>query len=1056
MARINKEIHALDKPSSESEQELAPEPAPLSKKPAVRRKRSKGGPSAVEEMDTEPAESHTGMPTPEATSKVEVSEDPTQDDFATTVATNDAALEAMDPIDHPFAYEPLDGFPEELAADASPSERKAFFRNRLRSLTNAIGAAGKEINAVTINNGQTEKLTNELLASTEIRTNKRAEMMAQKLDEQFTDLNFTQTKGALLNAEDAYFAAYTAHQKSIHAKGLLGGVAGTVARLAEPKQLKELERAYRLAQAEYLRKMDFAFDERIDSRKQNLKEGRTFASRADRYMEKVAADPEENQNKKLYTTADIEKRYSRMIAYREVIRPGIMRKNLARMEALDEKGLNTVQKTLTWAGRKYGEMNAKLESSIVGKVAGKEVFGKKISPEAAHMIARNTVRGARLLATSMLVTTGIAVTGGLGLLTALGLGGARLLRSGITVFGGAGLAAGAGKGYAETFGKSAREKGQKAETGLLRRGMNAKQVARFERDSERGTEESIEASRKRIEAATVLLTSLGGAAWSLEHAQHVAMKNTVIANAGQKVQAGIAPEQAPKDGWLDRNISGQPTPEELGQAMTEGSHRTGGFFNWLKHPFGGHDAVNKAAPVGEQHPAGAAPQPAAPVAAPSAPVAAPAAVSAPAAPTASVHAPAAAAAPSMAAADTGPHLEVGAQLEGGGVINNADKLLGHFRDQLAADPSLAEHNPAVKQFIDAIKDKHVDEDKLTRLLKFQYTDENGVLQSGAIQPGAKIFVDPTDHNIKFIQPGETQAHTLFTDKGPVADAMKDQFNGHVSAVPAPEHHPAAAPHEAHGPVHPVIDADKPGVDSDQVAASGATTKVPESVESTAGVLRPYPDAAPAAPAAPAARVAGPEVAPAAPGVLAGGPPEAVTAPPVSLDVPAPSDIRFIDFVKHLPAWEAHQNNDSWVVFSKPAPLGTPEATLRTDLLDVMRQSGIGPKRGESLAGYLDRASVAYATHPFGVDTENASGVLITAGPSVYHSPAGLVVHGGDFNARSMLAYEYLRQHPDSEPLIVEGFDGKPAMIFSPSSTTTGVYNPSKVPFPPTSAFDRKL
>ena len=144
--------------------------------------------------------------------------------------------------------------------------------------------------------------------------------------------------------------------------------------------------------------------------------------------------------------------------------------------------------------------------------------------------------------------------------------------------------------------------------------------------------------------------------------------------------------------------------------------------------------------------------------------------------------------------------------------------------------------------------------------------------------------------------------------------------------------------------------------------------------------------------------------------------------------PAETGIPSVDAVLHSGLWNAFQNMpardfiESW----------PEEATsLRTQMFEIVRESGTGPEVTESLASYLERARAAMETNQSALgglaSPENSHGIAVSPSrPTVYETsnetmrawldaqglrdPA-LIVDGGDFNARSLIANEYLRLNP---------------------------------------------
>jgi hypothetical protein len=162
-------------------------------------------------------------------------------------------------------------------------------------------------------------------------------------------------------------------------------------------------------------------------------------------------------------------------------------------------------------------------------------------------------------------------------------------------------------------------------------------------------------------------------------------------------------------------------------------------------------------------------------------------------------------------------------------------------------------------------------------------------------------------------------------------------------------------------------------------------------------------------------------------------------------LPASDSIRE---VIESPIWGSNTQADSFAVFTMAPPVGSPEAALRTELFDVLRETGIGPRQGESLQNYLARANEVVLNRPEG------------SGPStlgIYSSGDRLVAVGGDFNARSVLAYEYMRGPNAPEGgVMVEGPEGSAMRAYTREAIATGVYPPVDMPVPESSALGNKI
>lgn len=162
-------------------------------------------------------------------------------------------------------------------------------------------------------------------------------------------------------------------------------------------------------------------------------------------------------------------------------------------------------------------------------------------------------------------------------------------------------------------------------------------------------------------------------------------------------------------------------------------------------------------------------------------------------------------------------------------------------------------------------------------------------------------------------------------------------------------------------------------------------------------------------------------------------------------LPASDSIRE---VMESPIWGRTTQADSFAVFTMAPPVGSPEAGLRTELFDVLRETGIGPRQGESLENYLARANEVVLKRPEGAGPSNLG---------IYSVGDRLVAVGGDFNARSVLAYEYMRGPNAPEGgVMVEGPEGSAMRAYTREAIATGVYPPADMPLPDSSALGSKI
>jgi hypothetical protein len=151
-----------------------------------------------------------------------------------------------------------------------------------------------------------------------------------------------------------------------------------------------------------------------------------------------------------------------------------------------------------------------------------------------------------------------------------------------------------------------------------------------------------------------------------------------------------------------------------------------------------------------------------------------------------------------------------------------------------------------------------------------------------------------------------------------------------------------------------------------------------------------------------------------------------SAPPIE-NAPAS-----VDALAHNEFWSQVHNHDSYKVASIPAEPGTPAAEFRTQLFSLVRESGVGPNPGETLDQYATRAAQAIHDHAEkGISSFDAR-------PGIYEgADHHLQVHGGDLNARILVAQEYKSLHPSSE-IVVENPGGEtPLFIYSNDALASG-------------------
>lgn len=155
------------------------------------------------------------------------------------------------------------------------------------------------------------------------------------------------------------------------------------------------------------------------------------------------------------------------------------------------------------------------------------------------------------------------------------------------------------------------------------------------------------------------------------------------------------------------------------------------------------------------------------------------------------------------------------------------------------------------------------------------------------------------------------------------------------------------------------------------------------------------------------------------------------------------------------AWSELGDDRSWEVFNSSYAAESPESAFRQQLFAVLRVSGVGPLPNEDVEQYLERADRALDAGTPGA-SENAAGLRIDAAPAVYESNGQLVTHGGSYEARIVLALEYLRTHPEVAAIAVEDPSGAGAYELTAERAMRGEYQAAPIPAPSPDTFTRKV
>jgi len=115
----------------------------------------------------------------------------------------------------------------------------------------------------------------------------------------------------------------------------------------------------------------------------------------------------------------------------------------------------------------------------------------------------------------------------------------------------------------------------------------------------------------------------------------------------------------------------------------------------------------------------------------------------------------------------------------------------------------------------------------------------------------------------------------------------------------------------------------------------------------------------------------------------------------------------LETITTLRAWERYRTRSAWAI---PIDLDSETFVLRSAIFDLVRTSGLGPREGEALETYVAR-----------VNRERAGATTSHIRPTIFETvDHTFLARGGDFEARSFLAVEYLRKNPNVSHVYVEG------------------------------------
>lgn len=177
-------------------------------------------------------------------------------------------------------------------------------------------------------------------------------------------------KTAMQEAESAYLSAY----KNFYAsKGVVSRAKQSVFGGREMEELEQLKGAYDAKRVEYARALEQSVGERLSARGVD-------AERQARVLE----------------------RYNRLVRFNEVVRPGAEKRLAVRVEALDAKGKNAVEKSLNWLvmsnlklDKRYGTYGARAIRAATAAVVltgGSAALGVGAAAGAASLAGLGSIR----------------------------------------------------------------------------------------------------------------------------------------------------------------------------------------------------------------------------------------------------------------------------------------------------------------------------------------------------------------------------------------------------------------------------------------------------------------------------------------------------------------------------------------------------------------------------------------------------------------------------------------------------------------------------------------
>ncbi len=146
----------------------------------------------------------------------------------------------------------------------------------------------------------------------------------------------------------------------------------------------------------------------------------------------------------------------------------------------------------------------------------------------------------------------------------------------------------------------------------------------------------------------------------------------------------------------------------------------------------------------------------------------------------------------------------------------------------------------------------------------------------------------------------------------------------------------------------------------------------------------------------------------------------------------------IEHITRLDNWDKVKTYNATNVFFVAPEQGTPAASFRQEMLGVLRQSGISPVKDEEVAHYLERASNTMKE----LAAKGISSTAVQIG--VYPTVDGhLLVKGGDYISRQILANEYLLSVDKNAQVVIENYEGAdaPYVIYPMSVEGPRIFDP---------------